>query len=365
MEFLQAILAFAIVIGVVVVVHEAGHFLAARSVGIRVDRFSIGYPPRLFGRKIGDTDYCISALPLGGYVKMAGMIDESMENPEKITGAPDEFMSKSFPQKAWVISAGVIMNFVLAWVIYTGITLSQGIPHSVPVVGGLTEGFPAEAAGLAEGDSIVSVGSTPITGWEDLTSIIHASPEQPLTIVWDRDGTRMSAEVTPRREMTQVGTEMKEAGLIGITPGLAYEPAGVGDALKAGVVQVVTQIRLGITTVKMLLTREAGVKDLGGPVLIAKWSADTAKEGPLSLILFIAFISVNIGFLNILPIPVLDGGHLLLVTLEAIVRRPIPTKVKMGIQQAGMIGLLLLMVIVLWNDIGRVGLLSKITNLFG
>jgi regulator of sigma E protease len=139
---------------------------------------------------------------------------------------------------------------------------------------------------------------------------------------------------------------------------------GLGEAVQAGGQRTLFVLQQGVLTIKGLFNRQVGVKDLGGPVLIASWSAESAKRGPMDLLLFIAFISINIGMLNILPIPVLDGGHFVMITLEAIARRPIPAKIKLGIQQVGMIALLGLMAVVLWNDIGRVGWLSKITNLF-
>ena len=365
MGVIQGLLAFIVVIGVVVVVHELGHFLAARAVGIRVERFSVGYPPRIFGKKIGDTDYCISALPLGGYVKMAGMIDESMDNPEKITGAPDEFMSKNFFQKALVICAGVIMNFLLAWAIFAGLAYSQGIGEvTEPRIDFVEEGMPAAEAGLQSGDLIVEVGGRSVHTWDELSELIRESPDQPLEIVWERAGVRQSAVVTPQMAKIPVGSEIIEGGKIGIGPAVTVRPASFGESLATGLTGVKNGLQLGLATIGALFKGDAGVKDLGGPIFIAKLSAESAKGGPLALLGFIAFISVNIGFLNILPIPVLDGGHLVLITLEAVARRPIPTKVKLGIQQFGMLGLLVLMAVVMFNDIGREGFWSKISNLF-
>lgn len=365
MGVIEWLLPFLIVIGVVVVVHELGHFLAARAVGIRVERFSIGYPPRLLGKKIGDTDYCISALPLGGYVKMAGMIDESMDNPEKITGAPDEFMSKNFLQKALVICAGVIMNFILAWAIYSGLAYSEGIGEATePRIDAVSEELPAAAAGLQSGDLIVEIDGQPVTTWDELSELVRARPEEPIEIVWERDGVRQSAVVTPKREKLPVDGEIVDAGVIGVSPYLTVRPATLTESVAAGFFSVKHVLEVSVATIGALFKGDAGVKDLAGPVLIAKLSAESAQGGPLRLLAFIAFISVNIGFLNILPIPVLDGGHLVLVTMEAVARRPIPTRIKLGIQQFGMIGLLVLMAVVLFNDIGRVGFWSKISNLF-
>lgn len=365
MDFLLPVGAFLIVIGVVVVIHEFGHYIAARSVGIRVERFSIGYPPRMIGKKIGDTDYCISWLPLGGYVKMAGMIDESLDNPEKITGSPDEFMSKNFFQKAWVISAGVIMNFILAWGIYTAITTMEGVPEfEDPVVEQVSPGFPAEGAGIQPGDRFVEADGQPVTTWTNLVDVIHGNAETPITLVWEREGQRMSAEVVPQREEILVGGDMTEVGMIGITPRATFREVGFPEAIQSGFLQTGRFLAMGVNTIKALVTGQAGVKDLGGPVIIGKWAGDSAKGGPQSLILFIAFISINIGLLNILPIPALDGGHLALITVEAVARRPLSTNLKVRIQSVGMIALLGLMAVIIFNDLGRVGLFDKLKGLF-
>lgn len=364
---LTTLLAFLFVIGVVVIVHEFGHFIAARSVGIRVERFSVGFPPRMIGKRFGDTDYCISWIPLGGYVKMAGMIDESMDNPEKITGAPDEFMSKNFLQKSWVITAGVILNFALAWVLYTGLAISEGMPvpstEAMPLA--VMDGNPAAEAGIEPGDKIVSIDGVPVPSWEALVERVHASPGQALLFVWEREGERMEATITPRAG--NVPNVEGEVGLIGISgPGIAgYEPVGFFEGIAMGGRDTIAVLGVATDTIRQLFSGAATVKDLGGPVMIAKWSGEVAEQGFTALLRFIAFISINIGFLNILPIPVLDGGHLVLILLEAVARRPIPVKVKLAIQQVGMIGLLILMAVILWNDAGRVGLLSKVTGLFG
>ena len=365
MDFLFTIGAFLIVIGVVVVIHEFGHFIAARSVGIRVERFSVGYPPRMIGKKVGDTDYCISWLPLGGYVKMAGMIDESLDDPDKLTGAPDEFMSKNFFQKAWVISAGVIMNFILAWGIYTGVTAIEGMPEfEEPVVEQISPGFPAEDAGIEPGDRFLEANGQSITTWESLVDIIHAHPEQALTLVWERDGQRMSAEITPQRQEMLIDGDITEVGMIGITPRPTFREVGFPTAVKSGFEQTGRFLMMGVNTIKALVTGQAGVKDLGGPVIIGKWAGDSAKSGPKSLLLFIAFISINIGLLNILPVPALDGGHLALITVEAVARRPLSTNLKVRIQSLGMIALLGLMAVIIFNDLGRVGFIDKLKGLF-
>jgi regulator of sigma E protease len=359
------ILSFIVVIGIVIFMHELGHFLAAKSVGIRVERFSIGYPPRMVGRKIGETDYCVSWLPLGGYVKMAGMIDESLEVPEKITGAKDEFMSKNAWQKTLVITAGVIMNMVLAAGIYSVVTMAEGVPIvKDPIVQNVSPGLPAESAGIVTGDRITGINGSAIATWDELVSIIYASADKPLTIAWQHEGESRVAEVVPKRGKTLIDGKIEEVGQIGISARFSFRPAGFIEALGTGVRLTVNNIRLGVTSIGMLVTGRASVKDLGGPIAIAKWSGESARGGLTSLVLFIAFISINIGLINILPVPVLDGGHLAMIVIEAVTRRPISIKIKLVVQQVGMVLLLALMAVIIFNDMGRVGLLTKIKGIF-
>jgi regulator of sigma E protease len=362
---MYTLLSFIVVIGIVIFVHELGHFLAAKLVGIRVERFSLGYPPRMVGKSFRGTDYCISWLPLGGYVKMAGMIDESLENPEKLTGSADEFMSKSPRQKILVVCAGVIMNMVLAMGIYSTVTLSEGVPvvHD-PVVESLSPGWPAEKAGIVQGDRILTVEGKQIAEWDQLLEVIHASPDKPLLVTWDHQGETKQAEITPKREKSVVKGDIQEVGLIGILPRYTFRPAGFFEALSTGATTTWGNVVLGIKSIGMLVSGKASVKELSGPIAIAKMSGEFARGGAAALFLFIAYISINIGLLNILPIPALDGGHLAMVAFEAVTRRPLSTKVKMVVQQAGMVLLLALMVVVIWNDIGRVGLLAKLKSIF-
>jgi regulator of sigma E protease len=362
---MHTLLSFIVVIGIVIFVHELGHFLAAKAVGIRVERFSLGYPPRMVGKKIGDTDYCISWLPLGGYVKMAGMIDESLDNPDKITGSPDEFMSKRAWQKILVVAAGVVMNMVLAVVIYSAVTMSEGVPVvKEPVVESLSPGWPAEQAGIQQGDRILSVQGKEIATWDDLLTVIHANPENPVLVTWDHQGEVKQAEITPKRQQSVVKGDIQEVGLIGILPRYSFRPAGFFEAWTTGFSTTWNNLLLGIKSIGMLVSGRASVKELSGPIAIAKMSGEFARGGFATLFLFIAYISINIGLLNILPVPALDGGHLAMVSFEAVTRRPISTKVKVAIQQAGMVLLLALMVVVIWNDVGRIGLFAKIKSIF-
>jgi len=349
------ILSFVVVLGVIIFVHELGHFLAAKSVGIKVETFSLGYPPKMIGRRHGDTEYCISWVPLGGYVKMAGMIDEGNQNESTLTGAPWEFASKSWWQKLWVILAGVIMNFILAMLLYTGITAAKGIPEAHgPFVGAIAPGTPAEAAGLAAGDQIISIDGQLLTTWEDLLNAVHPRPAEELALVYEREGVQSEVAVTTLSQQMEVEGEWREIGLIGVSPRIRYRPATGSEILLSGVLgtgQVINMVKVSLT---MLFSGRASVRDLGGPVLIAKMSGDSAREGMTHFLAFIAFISVNIGCLNLLPIPALDGGHAVIILSEAALRRPLPNRLKIALQQVGMLLLLGLIIFIIWNDVQKV-----------
>lgn len=429
-----SLISLLITLSIVVLFHEMGHFIAAKLVGIRVDAFSIGFPPKIFGKKIGETEYRISATPLGGYVKMAGMVDESLDN-KPLTGAPWEFMSKNYPQKVLVITAGVIMNILLAFLLYTGIALFAGFyevaypprvaevetgsyteyagirPGDIivqinsdsivywndiqdiveakskadiqvqwlrqgelfvasfedasdflqglkgaplsPAVGSIVEGDPADSAGIKPEDRILEVDGKSIANWTDMAEIIHGKPDADIMVTWERNGIEMSAVIhTLSQKMMQDG-EIVEIGLIGIGPQTKRSSVGFFGSFSYGVRSTIFAGSSTVLGLYMLITGEAQVTDFVGPVGIAHFSGETIKVGLVAFIGFIAFVSANIGLLNILPIPVLDGGHLIFITIEAIIRRPISSRVKLVIQQVGMALLLMFILFISYNDIVR------------
>ena len=422
----EAVFRLIIILGILVFVHEFGHFIIAKLVGIRVDRFSLGFPPRMFGKKIGETDYCISWIPLGGYVKMAGMIDESMDS-ESITGAPDEFMSKPVYQRFFVIFAGPLMNILLAAVLFGAVAHFVGLKdpeglvidkfkseqiksetgllygdeiltlneHSVktwediqnaltesglatftvrrdthivttsfnsklidslqfslpPVVGSLKNDSPAMKAGMQKGDRIIAIGENQIKNWNDMTNIIHAHAGDPLLIIWEHDGQRVQAEIIPDREKIQG----KEVGLIGISYPVQVKKLAFFESVSYGFEYSWYITRLTYHYVKLVVRGERSFKDaFGGPIMIAKMARDSAREGESNFIIFLAFISLNLGLINLLPVPVLDGGHIVFLLIEAVIRRPVPDKAKLIIQQVGMVILLAFMLFVIFNDISRI-----------
>jgi regulator of sigma E protease len=343
------LLSFAFVLGLLIFVHELGHFVTAKMVGIRVERFSLGFPPRMIGKKIGDTDYCISWLPLGGYVKMAGMIDESLD--DNIKGEPWEYQSKPVWQRIVVITAGSAMNILTAVVIFAGIAFFLG--HEVPKavrVSEVVKDAPAEMIGLKSGDVITSVDGDAVVTISDLVDVVSQKAGQEIAITWDRDGAEFSSVVTPYLD------EEYNIGRIGIKieKVTAREKLGLFESISYGTETsyiVVVEVSKSLWS---LIAGEAKLKEsVGGPLAIMAFAGQSARHGFDKLLEFTALISLNLGFFNMLPFPVLDGGHLVLLLLEGIMRKPLPTKTRVTIQKVGMVFLLALMIFVFVNDINR------------
>ena len=379
-----------IVLGVLVTVHELGHFFAARSVGVRVDRFSIGFPPRLFTltsvdsgwlcsiffyyrneknkfvwgpvyekmvgskqRAGSNTEYCLSIIPLGGYVKMAGTIDESLDDNIKHTD--DELMSKTPLQQIWVMSAGVIMNVLLAFVLFSGIAKYMGIPElsDEPVIAQLVPEMPAEAAGLQVGDRILALDNDTVEKWSDISKTIHAIPNTPILIKIQRGTLEFDIAMTTKYQLAVIDGQIDTLGAIGIIQNYSYRPIGMAEAIKTGSIATVNGFGMIVMSISMLISGDASIKDIGGPIMIAQLAGEVARAGWIALLTFMALISCNLAFINILPIPGLDGGHILIIVIEGIIRRKLTVKTRMVIQQIGMAFLLLLIVTVIVNDISR------------
>ena len=380
---------FVLVIGVLVFVHELGHYLAARSVGVRIEKFSIGFPPRFIsltsvkdgwditiffyrfsngrlswgpvlntkfhikGRKGSGTEYVVALLPLGGYVKMAGALDESLDTV--VTNSPDEFMSKSVLQKIWILSAGVLMNIFTAFIIFSLLTFSQGIPeyNNEPIIGQLSPDGPALGAGLEPGDEILRVNGEKIFTWTDLVNNIRPIPNSPIDIEIQRDQEILKFSFNTTKIVIPAENGIDSVGGIGITQKYYYEPVNFGESIYYGYQKTIRSFGLITLTFQMLGSGQATLKDLGGPIMIGQIAGETAKAGWQPLFNFMALISINLAFLNILPIPGLDGGHIFLILIESIIRRPLSLKSRMVVQQIGMVFLLVLMVTIMFNDVTR------------
>ena len=347
------LISFIVLLGIIVFIHEAGHFTAAKLTGMRVETFSLGFGRALVKKQWGETEYRIAWILLGGYVKISGMIDESLEG-ESLQGEPWEFESKNFFQKSFVILAGVTMNFLLAIFIYSLITFANGIPEvNSTNIKGFSEDSPAQEAGMTEGDIILEIDGKEIATWQDITDIVHSSPDQELLFKIQRNDSTLLVPVTSLSVRTIYEGEIKNIGLIGIYSDVEVRDASISESIAVGSKATWEWIKIGWLSIKMLVTGQASVKELGGPLMIAQMTGESAKAGIWSYLAFIAFISVNIGFLNILPLPILDGGHFAFILAEGITRKKIPPKIKFKILQVGMLLLFLLMAIVIFNDAAR------------
>ncbi|HET7319743.1 MAG TPA: RIP metalloprotease RseP [Nitrospirota bacterium] len=417
---------FLIVIGVLVFVHEFGHFVMAKRAGVRVEKFSLGMGPRIAGFKKGDTEYIISALPLGGYVKMAG------ENPdEEPTGAPDEFQSKTVWQRAKIAATGPLTNIVLAFLVMplvfmvgtyaegpakvgfvekdspaeragflagdvieevngrhisdwtkalsliavnpgtdVTVTIDRGgekkvlvlrpesatelkigmsglVPDMPAEIGKLKPGFPAEKAGIKPNDKILAVNRQTIYHWNQFSTLVKDSGGRMLTLDVEREGKRLEVPVTPVQDGGRY--------VIGVEPmmRLVFKKYGFFESLRLGFDKTIEAIDLTFITLKKLLTFSLSIKTLGGPVMIAQMSGQAAAAGLSSFLSLLAMISISLGILNLLPIPVLDGGLILFLVIEAIRKKPVSRKVMEVSQSIGAAVLITLIAVVSYNDVMR------------
>lgn len=450
---MTSIFAFVVVLGVLIFFHELGHFLVARLFGVGVEKFSLGFGPRLAGKKVGMTDYRISAIPLGGYVKMVGDEPDAELEPALI---PYSFTHKPLFQKTMIVAAGPFFNLLLAVIIYAAFFLFIGTEDIRPVVRHVAQDGPAARAGLQTGDGVVSVNGTAVASWSDINRLVAQGRGRDVRIAIVRENTFLEVVVTPQMRMTKDilgddepyydvgfsgltplkavvgdvadGYPAKRAGMqsgdlivaindhpvdswitmteiiaqsggeplavqivrgeerlsvdlvpvlfseetmlgekvdryrIGISsPGVTIPEAdliivkrGPIEALRDSVDQTYQVTRLTILSIGKLITGSLSTKTLGGPIMIAEMAGQQAKAGMTHLIFFIAVLSINLAVLNFLPIPVLDGGHLMFFLIEAVMGRPINTRMREIAQQAGIFILILLMFFVFYNDISRI-----------
>jgi len=349
---------FVIVLGVLIFAHELGHFLVARRFGVGVEKFSLGFGPRLFGRQVGITDYRVSLIPLGGYVKMVGEEPDVELTPEEI---PLSFTHKPVWQRFLIVAAGPLANLLLAVAIFFFIFWISGLYELVPVIGDVQEGSPALQAGLQKGDRVQSIDGKPVESWEAMAAAISESGGRPIELRVQRQGEERVIAVQPERKSTQnlFGEEI-ERHVIGISSSgeVLARKVGFAGALRESVVQTYKISELTVLSIVKLIQGKVSAKTLGGPIMIAEMAGQQAREGAANLIFFIALISINLAVLNFLPIPVLDGGHLLFFLIEGVRGRPLSIAVRERAQQAGIFILVALMIYVFYNDISRILLSS-------
>jgi len=430
-------LSFLFVLGVLIFVHELGHFWMARRNGVRVLTFSLGFGPKLLNIRRGGTDYCISLIPLGGFVKMAG---ENTEDPR--SGASDEFLSKTKWQRFQILIMGPVMNILLAFVV-TIVVLLQGVEAPIyeeqpPVVGAVQTGSPAEQVGIRRGDRLLSVAGDAVPTWNAFNMAIGIRPDRDVPVTLERDGQPVSVTVRPNpetkyaigmigvlpdinpiirsvtpgdpadkaglkvgdlvlavdgerivlstdlvkatsrsagkvlditirrgseeRHVTVTPVKRGDRGMIGIAtsePTRSFQP-GPFEAVKLSAERTIEGSGLIFKTIGQLLSGQASPKQLMGPVAIAQLSGESAQAGWVALLALMSMISLNLGVLNLMPIPVLDGGHILILLLEGVARRDFSIQVKEKLLMAGFVVLMMLMVTVIYNDLTRIAWLERL-----
>ncbi len=343
-----------IVLGLLIFVHELGHFIVAKRTGVGVKVFSLGFGPALINIRRGQTDYRLSIIPLGGYVRMVGEEPDEEVAPQEI---PRSFTHKPVGVRMAIVAAGPAANVVFALITYYLVLVLWGLPILAPSVGKVVKASPAQAAGLRPGDEIVAIDGKKITRWSDMVSIIQASKGRALVFRVRRGHRELSVVVRPRPEMvTDIFGETQRIYRVGIIASgkRVIKRVGVFEAAQLAFTKAWVAAKLiGLTVVK-LVQAKVSVKELGGPIFIAQAAGQMARYGLAPLMDFAALISVNLAVINLLPFPPLDGGHLLLFGIEAIRRRPLPLKARQWLQQVGLALVLLLMIVVFYNDIARI-----------
>ena len=339
-------------LGVLIFVHELGHFLVAKYTGVGVERFSIGFGPRIIGRTYGETEYRLSVIPLGGYVKLSG------ENPDdESTGSvPNSFAAKSVWVRLAIIAAGPSFNFLMAIIIYSAIYI-VGVPRIPAVVGNVSPESPAMQAGLVEGDKIVRINGRPIEFWLDMKRVVTKNAGRDLVLLIEREGRRINLHVVPKltKDKNIFGEPIQE-GRLGIrAPNTrVYKSYPPHVALWKGTVRTYELTKLTVLAVIKLIQGTIPAKSIGGPIMIIQMTGEQAKVGLFSYISFLALLSINLGILNLLPIPILDGGHIVFLSLEAVMARPLSIRWREIAQQVGLVLIITLMLFALLNDITRI-----------
>lgn len=368
---ITTIIIFLIILGVIVFVHELGHFTSAKFFGVRVDEFGLGFPPKLFGRKRGETEYSLNWIPLGGFVKIAGEDGENREDPRS-------FGAKPIWQRAIVLAAGVAMNFLLAIVLFTAVFMSDfptdvtgistsDLPADAQVsiqISAVGEGSPAQAAGLLPMDQVLQLDSRNVSEVEEIHDYTAANPGKTISMTIERNGELLTKEVAPRAD-AQTGE-----GAIGVSlVKTAIIDYSLLDSIKEATIytadMTVYIVQYLFTTLRQLVTTGGTTAEVSGPVGMVSMTAQAAEMGIIVLLNFTALISVNLAIVNILPLPALDGGRIMFLLFEGIKGRPVSQELEAKIHSVGFMLLMLLMLIITFQDLARAGLWGKLMSLFG
>ena len=361
---LMTLLGFVLVLGPLVFLHELGHYLVGRWFGVRADTFSIGFGKELVGwTDRRGTRWKLSAIPLGGYVQFAGdMNPASQADPEWLALPAEEraqtFQGRPLWQRSLIVLAGPVMNLLVAVVILAGFNMAYGRMEAPPVIGAVQAGSIADKAGLQPGDRIVSLRGKQVDNFLDVRLVVGQHPGEDMDLVIERDGARLPVSV---RTGVKVATDRfgnsQRIGYLGIGASkLELVPVGPGRAIGEAFVQTGDIMKMMVTGIGQIITGKREVQELGGPIKIAKYSGEQLVSGLQSYAWFVALISINLGFINLLPIPVLDGGHLAFYAAEAVRRKPVSAKGQEWAFRTGLAFVMALMLFVTVNDIASLRL---------
>ncbi len=348
----MSILSAILLLGVTIFIHELGHFLFAKLLKVRVQKFSLGFGPKIIGKQYGDTEYLISAIPFGGYVKMLG---ETPENELTEEEKPFAFNFQSLWKRFAIIFAGPFFNIVFAAIIFF-FSFLNGLPVLLPEIGAVMLNTPAQNAGLIKGDRIIEIDGKTLSQWDEMTDIIRSSPGKPLNLKIMRGDKTLQMSVTPeKKKIKNLFGEEKEAGLIGIQPSgnTIVKTESVSEAFRDSIVRTVEISELTVVSIVKLVQRVIPMDTVGGPIMIVQMAGEQASRGALNFFIFMAIININLGIVNLFPIPILDGGHILFIGIEAVRKKPLSEKFISISQKVGLAILLTLMVVVIYNDVLR------------
>ena len=353
--FVVYTLAAVFVLGALIFVHELGHFLVAKASGVRVLRFSLGFGPKILGKQVGETEYLLSLVPLGGYVKMLG--EDDAENPSAVADSARSFAHQPLYKRFAIVFAGPFSNLFSAWVCLVVVGAFYGIlvPSNQARVGGLIHGLPAEKAGLVINDRILSVNGEEIGSWDQLVEHTVDSKGLPMALKVQRGDSVADVTVVPEKQATLsiFGENTGEAYRIGIERAADTEKVAAIETPWLAARQVYFYSELIVLSLVKMVQGRISAHELGGPITIARMAGERAQGGLKSVLEFMAFLGVNLGVLNLLPIPVLDGGHLAFFAAEAVFRRPVKARVREVAQQVGLFLLVSLMLFAVYNDVYR------------
>ncbi len=360
MDFLIQLIPTIIVLGLLIFIHELGHFIACRMTGVKVEKFSIGFGPEIFAWQGRETRYVVSVIPFGGFVKPQGETAEELPDPSFLKEG--DYLKAPLWARIFIVVAGAAMNYLLAFVLFAAIFM-MGKPILSAVIGDFIDGYPAKESGLLKGDEVVAVNGKPVANWIDLTSGIMDNESDKLLFDVKRKNKIEQIIIAPKvEEGKDVFGDVKKLNRIGIVPSEQYtiEKYGFFESIEKGWDALWMTTWMTYKALWRLVTGRLSLKTLSGPIGIVVITGKAAQLGFVYVLQLTALISATLAIFNLLPFPALDGGHLLFLTIEAIFRRPVSLKVQERLTQAGFVLLMVLMVFVMYNDLVNLNFFGKL-----